>query len=88
MENSCHDHRVDELLELIEEVFALYARLEKEAAAAGQDDLRRRLSDALETLAGWWDKFATTEVTSVEGISGHQAWESADHVATTLGDVV
>ena len=86
LENSCHDQRVDELLELMEEIFALYARLEKEAAAAGQDELRQRLSDALSTITQWWDQFATTEVASVEGISGHQAWESADHVATTLGE--
>ena len=43
VENSCHDHRVDELLELMDDIFALYARLEKEAAAAGETELRRRL---------------------------------------------
>ena len=86
LENSCHDHRVDELLGVMEEIFGLYARLEKEAAAVGDAELRERLSDALAALARWWDQFATTEVTSVEGISGHKAWESADHVATTLGE--
>ncbi|MBU0717127.1 MAG: hypothetical protein KJ749_02675, partial [Planctomycetes bacterium] len=51
VENSCQDHRVDELLELMADIFALYARLEKEAAAAGRTELRQRLSDALESLA-------------------------------------
>lgn len=85
MENSCHDHRVDELIELMEEIFGLYARAEKTAAAAGRTELREQLSGALKSLTGWWDQFASTEVSSVEGISGRKAWESADHVATTLG---
>jgi hypothetical protein len=85
VENSMHDPRVDELIELMEENFALYARAEHEAAAVGNDDLRRRLSDDLGTLGQWWDQFATTEVASVSGISGREAWESADHVATALG---
>lgn len=85
VENSVHDPRVDELIELMEEIFALYARAEHEAAAVGNNDLRRQLSDDLGTLGQWWDQFATTEVSSVSGISGREAWESADHVATALG---
>jgi len=85
LENSCHDHRVDELLDLMDDIFALYARVEKAAAAAGRKDVRGRLSDSLERLATWWDRFATSEVSSVEGISGREAHESASHVATVLG---
>ena len=85
LENSVHDHRADELIDVAEEIFALYARLEKEAAAAGQAQLKQRLSENLEILADWWDHFATTEVSSVNGFSGRQAWESAEHVAVALG---
>ena len=84
VENSVHDHRIDELIELMNELFGLYARLEKEAVAAGQHPLQRRLSDNLRALARWWDRFASTEVGGVEGISGHHAWESAAQVATAL----
>jgi len=84
VENSIYDHRVDELIELISEIFGLYARLEKAAAATGQTALRQRLSDQLAALAAWWDKFATTEVSGVESISGHQMWESAAQVSTAL----
>ena len=35
-------------------------------------------------LADWWDKFATTEVGSVESFSGRETRESADHVAAAL----
>jgi hypothetical protein len=85
VENSIYDHRVDELIELMEEIFGLYARLEKEAAAAGQNELQEHLSQGLAGLARWWDQFATTEVSDVDGFSGHQMWESAAQVSTALG---
>jgi len=84
VENSIHDHRVDELLDLMGAIFDLYSRLLKEAAAGGEDELRSRLSEGLEKLADWWDQFASTEVDSIEGISGHETRESAEHVATVL----
>lgn len=80
-ENSIPDHRADELIELLNDLFALYARLEREAAAAGNRGLPQRLSEDLEALARWWDQFASTEVSDVEGFSGAQSWESAAQVA-------
>ena len=38
----------------------------------------------MDVLADWWDKFATTEVGSVESFSGRETRESADHVASAL----
>ena len=35
-ENSVHDHRLDELIDTIKEIFTLYVRLQKEAAARGE----------------------------------------------------
>ncbi len=84
IENTTYDHRVDELIDLMNEIFSVYARLEKEAAAAGQAQLQRRLSSQMEVLARWWDKFATTEVGGVEGFSGQEMWESAAQVAEAL----
>ena len=84
LENSIPDHRVDELVSLLGEVFNLYVRLLKEAAAAGDDKLRDRLFDGLTNLARWWDKFATVEIGEIESISGEATRASADHVATTL----
>ena len=85
IENSVYDHRVDELIELINDIFALYARLLKEAAATGKAELEKRMSKSFEALAEWWDQFASVEVSDVEGVSGRQAWESATQVATALG---
>ncbi|MFH1268261.1 MAG: hypothetical protein ABIK89_21280 [Planctomycetota bacterium] len=84
VENSVHDHRIDELIELLNDLFALYARLEKELAASGRSDVGKRLSDNLAALARWWDQFASTEVSDVEGVSGRQAWESAGQVAGAI----
>ncbi len=84
IENTIHDHRIDDLIDLINDIFDLYARLEKEAAAAGDMELQGRLSVHLESLAGWWDQFASTEVSEIDGISGREMSESADQVATAL----
>ncbi len=84
IENAIHDHRIDDLIDLMNDIFDLYARLEKEAAATGQMELQRQLSVHLESLAGWWDQFASTEVSEIDGISGREMSESADQVATAL----
>ena len=83
-EDSIHDERIDELVELVSEIFGLYARLEGEAAVAGDEALGERVSRGLAELAGWWDRFASTEVSGVEGVSGRQAWESSGQVAGAL----
>ena len=86
VENSIHDHRVDELIQLAGQVFGLYTRLQKSAAAAGDAELPARLAANMEKLADWWDKYASVEVSDVDGFSGRQAWESARHVSTVLYD--
>jgi hypothetical protein len=83
-ENSVYDQRIDELLDLVGEVFAAYVQIETEAAAAGLSDVQDTMSRRLEALAGWWDQFASTEIGSVAGISGRQTRESADDVAAAL----
>ncbi|MGA2616634.1 MAG: hypothetical protein ABSF26_03430 [Thermoguttaceae bacterium] len=84
VENSVYDHRVDELIAMVSELFSLGVQVQKEAAAAGNSALQGEVSARLEALADWWDKFATTEVGSIESISGRETRESADHVAAAL----
>jgi hypothetical protein len=83
-EDSVRDSRLDELVGLIEQLFNLYARLISEAAAAGDDDLVRTLTAALEKRAAWWDRFATYEVSDVRRVHGGEAVTSAAHVAKAL----
>jgi hypothetical protein len=84
IDNAVHDHRVDDLINLLNDIFDLYSRLQKDAAAMGNGDLQSHLSDKMSDLAGWWDQFGSTEVSSVEGFSGHAVWASAAMVATAL----
>ena len=85
LENSVRDHRVDVLLGLMRQIFGLHVRLVSEAAAVGRIELCDHLRQRLETVAQWWDQFASIEVGSVEGVSGHEACLSATSVAATLG---
>lgn len=83
-DNTIHDHRVDDLINLLNDIFDLYSRLMKEAAATGDENLQADLSDRMSDLAGWWDQFGSLDVSSVEGFSGQAVWESAAKVATAL----
>ncbi|MCL2742283.1 MAG: hypothetical protein FWE67_00355 [Planctomycetaceae bacterium] len=84
VENTIRDHRIDDLIDLLETVFDLYSRLQKSAAAAGNGDLQADLSDKMSDLAGWWDKYGCTEVSGLDSFSGSEAWESAAKVSTAL----
>jgi hypothetical protein len=84
VENSVVDTRVDVLLDTMSDIFGLYGRIHKAAAAAGKSELREKLSAALAELTRWWDQFATTEVGSVEGISGGETLASTESVAEAL----
>ncbi len=83
-ENSIHDFRVDELINLMSDIFALYIRAGKEAAALGNNSAQAALAKQLERLTDWWNKFATTEVSEVGGISGRDTFDSAEQVASAL----
>ncbi len=85
MENSVRDHRVDVLTQVMRQFFALLARIEGAAAARGNERLAQQVSRLLETVARWWDQFATLDVSGVEHVSGREALSSANHVADALG---
>ena len=83
-EDSMRDPRLNELVQVVEQMFNLYARLISEAAAAGDEELARSLTDGMERLAAWWDPFATVEVSDVRRVHGGEAAASARHVAAAL----
>ena len=84
VENSIPDPRVDELLDLMELIFALYARLWHEAATAENAELQKKLPAAFRQLAQWWDRFATTSIDSIKPVSGQEAFEAARRIAAAL----
>jgi hypothetical protein len=84
-EDSVRDTRIDDLVNLIEQVFGMYIRLITEAAGAGAKDLVGQLLPKLRRLAGWWDRFASVEVQDVRRVYGAEAVNSAEHLAKALG---
>ncbi|MFQ3649942.1 MAG: hypothetical protein SNJ75_06370, partial [Gemmataceae bacterium] len=84
-EDAIRDPRVEELLSVIEGLFALYARVMSEATAAGDTALGQRLQADMERLAAWWDRFASYEVGELRRVHGGEAARSAANVAAALG---
>ncbi len=82
---SVHDDRVDKLILVVNEIFNLYTHLQKEAAVNGEDALRHRLAERMHHFAQWWDKYATTEVSEIESISGQERQQSAEQAVAAIG---
>ena len=61
-ESSVHDHRIEQLIELLEQTFALYAMLWSESAARRDESLGRRLSEELMDLGRAAGEYASTTV--------------------------
>jgi hypothetical protein len=83
-EDSVRDGRLDELLQVIDQQFNLYARLISESAAAGDGALMARLQGDLDRLAAWWDRFATVDVSEMRRVHGGEAARSIAQVAEAL----
>lgn len=83
-EDSVHDPRIDELLVIVDDLFEGYATVIIEAAARGDAGTRKEARQAMESLADWWDRYATYEVADVKRVHGRAAVESAHHVATAV----
>ncbi|HWG44586.1 MAG TPA: hypothetical protein VN688_17550 [Gemmataceae bacterium] len=83
-EDSIRDPHVEELIQVVEQIFHLYSRLMSESAAAGDGALVKTLTVGLKSLAEWWDRFATVEVGDVRRVHGGEASSSAVGVANAL----
>lgn len=84
LEDSTMDMRVDDMVVLMNSLFALYSRLLKETAARGLKSLRRELQTRMESLAQWWDRFGTLDVGDVRSVSGSETFESTNMVVDSL----
>ena len=84
LENSVHDFRVDDLIELVEQVLDLCARAWTEAAAVDDAEREQVFSTALARLAAWWDKYATASVSGVKELVAKEVEVSTNLVAGAL----
>ncbi|HKD36690.1 MAG TPA: hypothetical protein VKB78_07810 [Pirellulales bacterium] len=84
VENSIPDPRVDELLDLMEQIFGAQARLWHYAAASENAQVLARLPGDFLKLVEWWDQFATETISDLRWISGREAYAAAKKVADAL----
>ncbi|MFQ5732177.1 MAG: hypothetical protein ACE5KM_09500 [Planctomycetaceae bacterium] len=83
-EDAVPDQRVEILMGFVEEYFHVASRALGEASAAGDVESAATLSQEFQSLADWWDRFATTVVSDLPPVHGGEAWESACSVANAL----
>ncbi|MFO1062696.1 MAG: hypothetical protein U0892_02325 [Pirellulales bacterium] len=79
-----HDHRVGELVALMEQIFALQSRVWREAAGRGREDLCKQTEQQFRTNMEWWRRFAAHEVSDVNSTDPLDTFESAKLVAKAL----
>ena len=84
LENSVTDHRIEQLIALVDQLFNLYLRVTAEAAARNLQQLETKVSASMKRLAQWWDQFAATTVECVEAFSGEETYRSSRKVAEAL----
>jgi hypothetical protein len=84
LENSVRDHRADELVALMDRIWALYSRIWSEAAAVDNAELSKKIARQFKDIATWWHKFAVHEVSSVEAVDSLVVYRAAEHVAKAM----
>lgn len=78
------DHRIEDLVQLMEHVFSLQSRLWRESAAAGRQDLCQLVESQLRSSAAWWRQYAAHEISDLEATDPTDTLQSAILVAKAL----
>ena len=84
LENSVRDHRVFDLVDLVECIFALYSRLWSEAAAIDDETIINATREKFSKIVQWWRKFAAHEVMAVEAVDANEIFGASELVARAL----
>jgi len=84
VENSVRDHRVFELVEVMERIFALCSRLWSEAAASCLDDMCAAIRKQFSSIVNWWRQYAAHEVMAVDAVDADDIFQAAELVAEAL----
>ncbi|MCC6510420.1 MAG: hypothetical protein IT423_15060 [Pirellulaceae bacterium] len=83
-DSAVHDHRVGDLVALMEHIFALQSRIWREASGIGREDLCQETKRIFRENAEWWRQFAAHEVSDVNATDPKETFESAKLVAKAL----
>ena len=84
MENSIHDHRVDEMLDIVDETFETYSRLWSAAAALDNQTVSAEVDAEFRDFASWWHQFAVHEVSCVDSADSLDLFRAAKDVVDAL----
>ena len=84
LENSVHDHRIDELLVIVQRILELYSRFWSEASAADASGETTPIIRQFREFSDWWHQFAAHEVSSVDAVSAQASHNAASKVAEAL----
>ena len=84
VENSVRDHRVDDLVELMHQIFSVCSRLWAEAAAMNKTELSDAIKIQFREIVDWWRQFAAHEVMSVDTVDPSEDYQAAELVARAL----
>ncbi len=83
-DSAVHDHRVDELIAVIEDFSGFHRVVWRAAAAANREDICQRVESDFRALASWWRKYAAHQIQDLEATDIKASVESAELVATAL----
>ena len=86
IENSLRDYRIDDLVDTVEELQEVYARLWSKAAATQNEQIAKETSERFEEFANWWHQFAAHELDSVAAGDPIEVYHAANNVAEALQD--
>ena len=83
-ENTVADHRVYELVELIENIMGMCSLIWSEAAAVDDRETCEAIQKEFSDIVAWWRKFAPHEVMAVDAVDPEEIFSAAELVAEAL----
>ncbi len=84
IENSIRDHRIDDLLDLIESIVNFCSQIWIAAAAESNHSVCEDIRSQFEGLAIWFHKFAAHEVEAVDSIDPLEVFDATQNVANAI----
>ncbi len=83
-DSGVHDHRVDDLIYLTDQLFGYLAKVWSEAAAVDATALYEQLDAEYRRLAEWWRQYAAHTIEELQAVDPLESYESAQLVAQAL----
>lgn len=83
-EHGVRDHRVDDLVQLIEQYFGYLAKVWSEAAARNDREIYQQVDQQFDTVATWWRQYAAHTVETIDTADPLDSYDSAKLVARAL----